>query len=308
MCKCCQSCLETCYWHLIEKRFFFDEDIALYEDPEKPEKNNNMFENLAFYDSVSVIAGRAVVTIEPISDKKPIIVQPRLQHHLDGWNDDSFIFTRSEPTIVQIENAKNKYPKFTISPCSTEESLEPVFDTSKSLDDLKTFNEHRETQYNMGGSSPQLKLGLSNNLHVPDTNRRKSLLERRMSKSLHLIIENDREKDELPIIRQQSMPKFFIGAPEEHQIENTAFKTPSSALSCPVPAYNKKGFVYDLSSVVQLEKEREMERIERNSASSTTLNSPNISADKYGRKQFRDKIVKLRRIKSTMSAFQTLHM
>ena len=72
----CFSCLETCYWHLIEKRFCYDESIALYEVPEKEEKNNNCFDNLAFYDSVSVIAGRAIVTIDPLPEEKPIVQQP----------------------------------------------------------------------------------------------------------------------------------------------------------------------------------------------------------------------------------------
>ncbi|KAL3288824.1 hypothetical protein HHI36_003272 [Cryptolaemus montrouzieri] len=80
MCKCCQSCLETIWWHLIEKRFCYDENIALY-DVEKihEEKNNNIFENMAFFDSVSVIAGRSVVTIDsPKKFQIPVIQQPRL--------------------------------------------------------------------------------------------------------------------------------------------------------------------------------------------------------------------------------------
>lgn len=73
------SCFETCYWHLIEERFCFDETIASYQEPiAKEEKNNNLFDNMAFYDSVSVIAGRSIVTIDPLPEKKNhIIVEVR---------------------------------------------------------------------------------------------------------------------------------------------------------------------------------------------------------------------------------------
>lgn len=74
-------CLETIYWHLIEKRFCYDESIALYEEPEEPsvikeEKNNNMFDNMAFYDSVAIIAGRSIVTIDPTprGPKQPAVI------------------------------------------------------------------------------------------------------------------------------------------------------------------------------------------------------------------------------------------
>ncbi|KAL3288821.1 hypothetical protein HHI36_003269 [Cryptolaemus montrouzieri] len=135
----------------------------------------------------------------------------------------------------------------------------------------------------------------TNSLSTTTESRKKSLMERRTSKSLNLRIEcvGDHCR-EVPIIRQNSMPKFFLETPESHQIESAIFKPTSSALTIPVPVTNRHGFVYDLSSVVQMEKER-------------VFNSHQVP-DRGNKKQFRDKIIKLRRIKSSTSVFQSHHM
>lgn len=79
--------------------------------------------------------------------------------------------------------------------------------------------------------------------------RKKSLRERRMSKSLYLKIDQPKE---IPIIRQQSMPKFYLDTPEDNQSDTALCRAPSTVLTSPV--INRDGFEYDLYSVVQLEK------------------------------------------------------
>lgn len=103
-------CFESCYWHLIEKRFCFDEEIALYQEPfRKEEKNNNMFDNMAFYDSVSVIAGRAIVTIDPLPEKdkdgaaQPVVQQPRRlwwQEQVRHEARNGHVIMREDPALL----------------------------------------------------------------------------------------------------------------------------------------------------------------------------------------------------------------
>jgi hypothetical protein len=114
MCKCLQYCFETCYWHLIEKRFCYDESIALYEVPEKEEKNNNFFDNMAFYDSVSVIAGRAIVTIDPLPEEKPIVQQPTRKLRWQNYQPEEEkheSISKSVPAICEMTTEEDKETK-----------------------------------------------------------------------------------------------------------------------------------------------------------------------------------------------------
>lgn len=119
--------------------------------------------------------------------------------------------------------------------------------------------------------------------------RRRSLAERRLSKSLYLKIDQPKE---IPIIRQQSMPKFYLDTPEERDQQHTSmFRTPSAALTSPVP--KSSAFVYDLYSVVQMERERV-----QNMEGQVPVHRK--ESDRSSRLlQIRDKI-KLRRVKSSL--------
>ncbi|CAH0552016.1 unnamed protein product [Brassicogethes aeneus] len=236
MCRCCQDCLETCYWHMVEKRFCFDESIALYEDPvRKEEKNNNMFDNRAFYDSVSVIAGRAIVTIDPLPPKKdqPIVVQPkRLKWHSTSSKSLIRSLSKSVPAIFVDKSNET-------SESSEDEKKVEIVEPAIPLEPSKAV------------STPEVNQKPSlldpNGLEQPT--RKKSLRERRMSKSLYLKI--DAIPKEVPIIRQQSMPKFYLDTPEDNQSDSTLCRAPSAILTSPV-INNPNG--YDLYSIVQIEK------------------------------------------------------
>lgn len=119
----CCSCLESCYWHLIEKRFCYDESIALYEEPEREEKNNNFFDNLAFYDSVSVIAGRAIVTIDSLPEGKPIVHQPTRK---------MIRFYNEEDELLKIEDKLIIPP-----PIKTPMSVPVIFETVEEHDETE---------------------------------------------------------------------------------------------------------------------------------------------------------------------------
>ncbi|KAK5648989.1 hypothetical protein RI129_003881 [Pyrocoelia pectoralis] len=210
MCKSCQYCLESCYWHLIEKRFCYDESIALYEEPSKPiEKSINAFDNIAFYDQVSLIAGRSIVTIEPLPKKpKPITEQPKTR--VRWWETENEESHNNNDPQVQVKVLEiDKQPK-----------EEPVVPDQRLL------------------KIDEVKL------------RPKSLAERRNSRSLTLNIDR---RHEIPIIRQASMPKFFIDSPDV-QTDPIAFREPSTVFTSPLTVNNLSD-PFDLKSVVQIEKD-----------------------------------------------------
>lgn len=218
--------METIYWHLIEKRFCYDENIALYEDPKREEKNNNMFDNLAFYDSVAKIAGRAIVTIEPLPEKI-ITTQPTKDTKVDAPTRQNESNNRNLPMI----GSSNSIPE------TIEKEI--VTKTTLSLNDLRKDDE--------------VVVRKSHFLTVQTPPRKKSLRERRLSKCLSLNLTD--HKLELPVIRQSSIPKFYLDSPAQHQIEASIGREPCNILTSPVlPNSNK--FDFDLKSVVQMEKER----------------------------------------------------
>ncbi|XP_063919456.1 uncharacterized protein LOC135134654 isoform X2 [Zophobas morio] len=278
MCKCLQHCLETCYWHLIEKRFCYDESIALYEVPEKEEKNNNCFDNLAFYDSVSVIAGRAIVTIDPLPEEKPIVQQPTRKLRWQNEVRNRIIpqeITRAIPRISESceEDYGNHAEKRKSDSDTEEKKLTQAPKPEPDTPDLP--------------DKPKLETLKPENLEPEVEIRRKSLKDRRMSKSLYLKIDQPKE---IPIIRQQSMPKFYLDTPDD-QASTSMFRTPSAALTSPVP--KSSAFVYDLYSVVQMERARV-----QNMGGHVPIHRK--ESDRSSRLlQIRDKI-KLRRVKSSL--------
>lgn len=140
----------------------------------------------------------------------------------------------------------------------------------------------------------------------------KSLRERRMSKSLYLKIDQPKE---LPLIRQQSMPKFYLDTPstddEHHRIITAAttvtssmFRVPSVTLTSPVVPNNSSGFVYDLYSVVQMERAR-VQNCGNNNKVPVHSNYDNHNNNKTtsSRLMLIKEKIKLRRSKSTLGQY-----
>lgn len=68
-----------------------------------------MFDNMAFYDSVSVIAGRAIVTIDPLPEKdkdgaaQPVVQQPRRlwwQEQVRHEARNGHVIMREDPALL----------------------------------------------------------------------------------------------------------------------------------------------------------------------------------------------------------------
>ncbi|CAH1972491.1 unnamed protein product [Acanthoscelides obtectus] len=345
MCKWCQHCLESCYWHLIEKRFCFDESIALYSEPVisgdgKEEKNNNLFDNIAFYDSVAVIAGRAVVTIDPLpaTDKKKdpveednvIVQQPRRLTWRERMKNDrnknhprnlpaleeKTEPTREEPTkaIARIEELKNDERTFKASSLSSAPSPAFTLDVTTSEDEEEDTSRIQTTRRESVDQDPKfsamnksfscgsildiskdppdsIPTVKSENSLLDDMKvelRKKSISERRLSKSLYLKIDFPKE---LPIIRQSSVPKFYLDTPEQNQTESSLIKTPLTALQSPMIC-DKDGFCFDLKSVVQMQNLKQQVQPE---------NPNNIHRESSRLTHIKEKI-KLKKSKSTLSA------
>ncbi|XP_018564943.1 uncharacterized protein LOC108906214 isoform X2 [Anoplophora glabripennis] len=215
-----------------------------------------MFDNMAFYDSVSVIAGRAIVTIDPLPEKvrdggQPVVQQPRRlrwqeQMRIEARNGD--VIMRTEPSLLE---------KTSDDSASSDTQENALKDDEKSNEDVKetiakkaVSFERSETDSKPDKSKPDSTSTHSRNLTVPDVEiRKKSLRERRMSKSLYLKIDFPKE---VPVIRQNSMPKFFLDTPEHNQTESTLVKGHLTSLQSPMVGNDK--FSYDLYSVVQREK------------------------------------------------------
>lgn len=125
--------------------------------------------------------------------------------------------------------------------------------SKKLLANTKILVLQKHVQIVADGLEPRFPLTLSpENLQpVVEPQQRKSLRERRMSKSLHLKIEQSKE---LPLVRQQSMPKFYLDTPSLEEQAAMYSRSPTASLVSPLP--KKAGFQYDLYSVVQIENEK----------------------------------------------------
>ncbi|KAF5292359.1 hypothetical protein FQA39_LY03393 [Lamprigera yunnana] len=231
MCKGCQYCLESCYWHLIEKRFCYDENIALYEEPFKKEERqqSHAFENIAFYDQVALIAGRSIVTIDALpKEPKPIAQQPRPTVR---WWEDNVIEQNKENEF------KNNKIKKTSSILKKEAPTIVAENQEQFKEKVTPPVDRTETITIINTSLLQV--------HEPVKLRKKSLAERRASRSLTLNIDRNLE---LPIIRQMSIPKFYIDTPEANQMDPNNFKEPSSVLTSPLIKDSSE--LFDLRSIV----------------------------------------------------------
>lgn len=113
-----------------------------------------------------------------------------------------------------------------------------------------------------------------------------------MSKSLYLRL--DLPNKEVPIIRQHSVPKFFLETPEENQ--STLVNNLPSALVSPVTTSSE--FSYDLYSIVQMAKSKQQE--EQNKTPPVPIHHANRLI------QIKDRI-RLKKSKSTLSASNIPH-
>lgn len=208
-----------------------------------------MFDNMAFYDSVAVIAGRAVVTIDPLPEKQkqqPVVQQP--MKRLRWWEDGK------KETVPSITEEKSD------SSISSDEGIEIKNTGYLSSDDKPEKEEEMEKlEVKKDQRSPSVnKLSRAQTLAVIDDGKRgMRLRERRMSRSQTF---NFNTGAELPLVRQLSMPKFYLETPDVTQPDLNMVKSPSSALSPVQPGINQ--FNFDLRSVVQMEKDKEKEKVE----------------------------------------------
>lgn len=321
MCKCFQSCLETFYWHCFEKHCCYDESIALYSEEDvpktttngayhietgyigptgsnkQPEKNNNShhFDNMSFYDSVAIIAHRAIFTIEPLSKNRkvedsttifggkdethnefslPIVEQPGFINNLSNismktnntvyktqksteniyiWNDVKLVCDQTDAKT----NNEFIIPTITedLLPKSSEMSLNYSIDSIEEICfDVKSLGTTLDITKSVPCNLNQSMLSVQDDevKRLRNKHRKQSLHERRVSRSIHLELLKD-HKSEVPIIRQNSIPKFYLDTPTENQIDSALVRSPSMALSSPVAPIE---FIFDLKSVVQLERER----------------------------------------------------
>lgn len=208
----------------------------MYEEPKeeiidvRKEQNNNAFDNFAFYDNVAFIANRAIFTIEPVNTQpKPIVDQPKKKLR---W----FEAEENPDDIIECRNVPQKKKMSIVH----EESDSSSIDTVDMGEEQKIIKDEKLPIIKPPEEKPTVQL------------RKKSLQQRRLSKALSLQI--DPERKELPLIRQSSVPKFYIATPELNQIDSCVARTPSITLNTPIlPQIHK--FNYDLSSVVQIHKE-----------------------------------------------------
>lgn len=216
-----------------------------------------MFENMAFFDSVSIIAGRAIVTIDPLPEKQkelPVIHQPKRIKWFEVEDDDN------EENADKFNN-KDNIPVINAHKVDSDSDKQDHVSSKNALNlSVKTHDSNdsifEKAVKARDQRSPSVsKLNRAQTLAVIRNDddiqmRKKGLRERRMSRSQTFNFNNNIE---LPLIRQASMPKFYLDTPD--YTDSAVVKTPGTALS-PVPTFR---FDFDLRSVVQLEKDKEME-------------------------------------------------
>lgn len=224
---CCRL-FESCYWHCYGK-WQFDEDIALYEDEVTENKDVRGVDNLAFWDSVSMLARQSAIIMQPSPSKLSLEV----------------------PITFNVDNSETQ----------TDSNDNRGSNVNSNLTDEEKYIKYASTSENGQKNKLRKKSAIEEmierktvTLNVPKE-RKKSLKERRNSTAdltldLSAIqIKLDNDLNEVPIIRQGSVPKFYDSYTPEHNpfIE-------SSVLASPMIAATPQ---FDLKSVVQIENEIE---------------------------------------------------
>jgi len=235
---------------------------------------------MAFYDQVALIAGRAIVTIDPLPKQpKPIEHQP--VRRVRWWEDN--VDEQNKENEAKNKQHQNTIIKVASVPIIIEASTEDLTSSMEELDSIiskkvsiappenkdqidgkletKT-NDQNTTENNNQQAGNKQELAAPAPAPQPTTTRlsvnepvkirKKSLRERRMSRSLTINIDRNME---LPVIRQLSMPKFYLDTPEVNQTDSSILMAPSVTLMSPVMPRSSQFDLFDLRSVVQLEKE-----------------------------------------------------
>ena len=217
------------------------------------DKSNFAFDNIAFYDKVAPLANRSIFIIDEVTDKKkPIVQQPRKKLR---WLEDEEKQTDCRDDVKHNDEVMVPIPEET--DCNHEATDE--VDSGKETD-----VPNQTPDVNPPIKTPTRKKSLSDSkldIETLDDNevnlRKGALARRRLSRSLVLKI----DKTELPLIRQSSIPKFYIDTPEVNQTESSIILTPSTALTSPIRP-NTGNFNFDLRSIVNIENERSQTKVE----------------------------------------------
>lgn len=202
----------------------------MYEDPQAEQKERRSYDNVAFWDSVAVIANRAVVTIQPLPNKNTD--EPIKQNFEKQRKKTVTDFPGNQITKPETPPIKSSI-KLTVT--------EPTPDKEKTK--VRKQSAIEEIIENRGRSESNAEEKL----------RKKSLKERRKS-AAGLTLKLDNDFHEIPVIRQSSMPRFFIETPDIDSKHGNYSGERSSVLVSPVIG-NSPTFNYDLKSIVQIEKE-----------------------------------------------------
>lgn len=173
--------------------------------------------------------------------------------------------------------------------------LKPTVKKTVSFHNIMARNEETEEFNRESTSSPESPIAM----------RRKSLHERRMSKSFSLKLSLSQE---LPIIRQNSVPKFFLDSPDERYSESTLVKSPLTVLQSAKVASPE--FKFDLKSVVHIQTKQEQEVKDKEKEKPTihrAASKISLKERAASKISLKDKML-LRKSKSTLSASNLPHI
>lgn len=221
----------------------------------KQEKINTYNDNISKLEDV--LDGKPFLSTE-INQNKYIINNYMKQENKVVEPAQAFETYRSnaEHKNITSENSKstfeNKEKEKEDFECEKKNDEEEEMKKNKKIVNI-TSNELLNTEINENNPKPETSSQqlLTTGSDESITLRKKSLKERRLSKCLSLNLDM---KLEIPVIRQSSMPKFFLDTPDEHQQESSLIRSTSMVLSSPMKPPNE--FNLDLKSIVEIEKER----------------------------------------------------
>ncbi|XP_022902601.1 uncharacterized protein [Onthophagus taurus] len=218
---------------------------------------------MAFYDNVALIANRAIFTIDPLPPKEPavpVVTQPKrkirwFENEDDFINDNQNVVRERRSTLIRRKmSVVPEEDNDTISQ-TTIDTVDGGHQENKNEnervkpEEVKTNGEVKKDNKEILNESDKNKTELVKPIENSVELRKKTLQERRTPKGLTLMI----NRPELPVIRQNLMPKFYLDTPEENQIYYTGVsRTPSLTLTAPVKPIS---FEFDLKSVVQIQKD-----------------------------------------------------
>lgn len=278
--------MESCYWHCCEKWFCYDESIALWEDPEAECRNQNGWDNMAYWDSIAVIANRSIVTIQPTSENKIIQLPPQLILPNEDITDQlnlqedlhrrlSEVFQHSSmlkdtplnnineadevdsSTTLQLPPAK---VIFTLDDETEKDNEYNTLKESRSHEQLNTIQEVAENttmDYIKSGSAEDLPTAI-----VPVA----GLFEAKSHERIYPML--SRRPTELRLIKQSSMPNFYVETPDLSGMPPPL--SHEKILTSPILPNTPK-FKYDLRSIVEIEKNKQADEVSETEQKSKRL-------------------------------------